>query len=189
MHICAILNKDGGTLQTMDADQFAEEVRQKFKSNGHSIDIEIVSGPNLIKTLDQVAQNGACDAILAGGGDGTISAAAKHCWQHDKTLAVIPAGTMNLFARSLGLPLNLSDALDALATAKERSVDVATVNGELFFASTLSRIAPKDCENARPTKTSISVPKDFWRHQSGAYHIQSATRLHNRADVRRRSKQ
>ncbi|TDQ67060.1 diacylglycerol kinase family enzyme [Maritalea mobilis] len=143
MHICTVLNKDGGTLRTMDVEQFATQIRQRFEAAGHTINIQIISGPELIETLDQLTNDAECEAVLAGGGDGTISAAAQHCWQHGKTLGVIPAGTMNLFARSLGIPLNLDDAIDALVEAKPERVDIATANDQLFLHQISVGMHPK----------------------------------------------
>ncbi|MCF4099162.1 diacylglycerol/lipid kinase family protein [Maritalea mediterranea] len=143
MHICALLNKDGGTLKTIDVDQFARELQQGFEAQGHKIDIQIVAGDQLIDGLDKIAKSEECDVLLAGGGDGTISAAAQYCWQSDKTLGVIPAGTMNLFARSLGLPLDLNDATVALAQAKPTQVDVGTANDRLFLHQISVGMHPK----------------------------------------------
>ncbi|WP_169449632.1 diacylglycerol/lipid kinase family protein [Maritalea myrionectae] len=143
MQICALLNKDGGTLKTIDIEEFAQNIREKFEAEGHKIDIEIVAGDQLIETLESIAENSKCEVLLAGGGDGTISAAAQYCWQSNKSLGVIPAGTMNLFARSLGLPLNLEDAIDALATGKQEKVDVATANGQLFLHQLSVGLHPK----------------------------------------------
>jgi diacylglycerol kinase family enzyme len=70
--------------------------------------------------------------VLAGGGDGTISAAAAICFDVGKPLAVLPAGTMNLFARTLAVPLNLDEAVPALAAGRLHEVDIATANGRPF---------------------------------------------------------
>ncbi|WDR04146.1 diacylglycerol kinase family protein [Devosia algicola] len=49
-----------------------------------------------------------------------------------KPLAVLPAGTMNMFARALNLPLELEAALEALAGGDVKSIDIATANGRPF---------------------------------------------------------
>src|SRR5690606_18763132 len=83
--------------------------------------------------LARVAAAPDVDVVLAGGGDGTVSAAAGALMETGKALAVLPAGTMNLFARGLGIPLDLEDAVAALATGTVRAVDIATVNGRPFI--------------------------------------------------------
>jgi diacylglycerol kinase family enzyme len=72
------------------------------------------------------------EALLVGGGDGTVSSAAALCFKAGVPLAVIPGGTMNLFARSLGIPLALNTAVDALAAGQVDEVDIATANGRPF---------------------------------------------------------
>jgi len=132
MRIKAILNRDGGTLKTIDLEAFSGQLEQVFKKAGHDIAIELVSGKDLIATLAGAGADTRSEAILAGGGDGTISAAAGVAWTSGKALAVLPAGTMNLFARSLAVPLDLDAAIAALATAEVMDCDIATANGRSF---------------------------------------------------------
>ena len=69
---------------------------------------------------------------MVGGGDGTVSAAAGRLKDTGKALAILPAGTMNLFARSLGIPLRLEDAVETFAQGHLRNVDLASANGRIF---------------------------------------------------------
>lgn len=132
MRIAAILNRDGGTLRTMDVDALALRAQQIFGDEGHALEIHIVAGKQVETALDSAASAPDIDAILAGGGDGTISAAAAMAFKSGKPLAVLPAGTMNLFARALHLPLELEEALRALAGGCVSRVDIATANGRPF---------------------------------------------------------
>ena len=132
MRFLAILNRGGGTLRTTDLDAFSARMRDTLEAAGHSLDISIVDGKDLIDALKGAASDDARDVVLVGGGDGTISAAASCLMDTGKVLAVLPAGTMNLFARSLQMPLDLDSAIAAFATGKIREVDVATANGRAF---------------------------------------------------------
>ena len=132
MHIIAILNRDGGTLRTMDLEAFCATAKEVFERHGHSLDCEVVAGKNVEKRLRRAAETPGVDAVLAGGGDGTISTAAAIAFETGMPLAVLPAGTMNLFARALQLPLALPDALEALAGGEIGAVDIATVNDRPF---------------------------------------------------------
>ena len=49
-----------------------------------------------------------------------------------KALAILPAGTMNLFARSLGIPLTLDEAVKSFGDGEVKAVDVASANGRPF---------------------------------------------------------
>lgn len=132
MHFKAILNSEGGTLRTADTDALSAEIEEKFSAGGHTVDIALVPGKELEAELDKTIADDAVEGVLIGGGDGSVSGAAAKLMKTGKVLAVLPAGTMNLFARSLQIPLDLSQALDALATAPIADVDIATANGRPF---------------------------------------------------------
>ncbi|MUZ71348.1 diacylglycerol kinase family lipid kinase [Agrobacterium vitis] len=131
MKIKAVFNREGGTFRTTDMDAYCERAEQIFRDAGHEIDTMAVDGRDIVKTLEAAAQQG-YDALIAGGGDGTISAAAGIAWKTGLPLGVVPAGTMNLFARSLKLPLDIWQVLEVLASAEVQSVDIATANGQPY---------------------------------------------------------
>jgi len=133
MRFLGVLNRGGGTLRTMDAQAFAEAARRSLEAAGHTAEFRLVEGDGIADALARVAAAPDVDVVLAGGGDGTVSAAAGALMETGKALAVLPAGTMNLFARGLGIPLDLEDAVAALATGTVRAVDIATVNGRPFI--------------------------------------------------------
>ena len=132
MNFIGVINRNGGTFRTMDTAAFSANAQQVFAAHGHTLECRIVEGEHLIKELERAASDPASDGLLAGGGDGTISAAAAICFKHKVPLAVLPGGTMNLFARSLRIPLNLDAALEALAGGEVARVDIATANGRPF---------------------------------------------------------
>ena len=130
MRVIGVFNRDGGTFKTTDMDAFAAQAVEIFAEHGHELDARIVEGKHLIDALKAGAAEG--DMLLAGGGDGTISAAAGIAYKQGVPLGVLPAGTMNLFARSLEMPLNLEQALEAVAGGEIEEVDIATANGRPF---------------------------------------------------------
>ena len=71
--------------------------------------------------------------VVVAGGDGTIAAAAAVLAGTGVELAVIPAGTLNHFARDLGVPGDLDQAAALAAAGRTRLVEAATVNGRLFL--------------------------------------------------------
>lgn len=133
MKFRAILNRHGGTLRTMDLDAFAGQMNEILSTAGHSLDVDMVEGDAIEGALRDAAADSEVEAVIAGGGDGTISAAAAALKDTGKPLAVLPAGTMNLFARSLDIPLDLEQAVQAFANAATRDVDVASANGRVFI--------------------------------------------------------
>ncbi|PBB92547.1 multidrug transporter [Mesorhizobium sp. WSM3864] len=132
MRFAAVLNKDGGTLRTTDVPAFAGRVRELLEGAGHSVQIDIVAGGEIASALEKAIAMRNVDVVLAGGGDGTVSTAASLLMNKKKALAILPAGTMNLFARSLGIPQTLEAALKAFTDGEVKAVDMATANGRPF---------------------------------------------------------
>jgi YegS/Rv2252/BmrU family lipid kinase len=75
----------------------------------------------------------AMDRIVIGGGDGTISSALSELLRAGKPLAVLPLGTANDFARTLGLPDDAMEAAEIALQGREHRIDVGTVNGRPFI--------------------------------------------------------
>jgi len=132
MHYIGVFNRDGGRFRTMDLQAFAARAQEILAEHGHSLDARIVAGSDLIPELERAANDPSAQAVLAGGGDGTVSAAARVCFRTGMPLAVLPAGTMNLFARALKIPLVPEEAVKALAAGKPTGVDIASANGRPF---------------------------------------------------------
>lgn len=72
------------------------------------------------------------DAVIVAGGDGTVNCAASAMADSEKPLGVLPLGTLNHFARDLGLPSDPEAAAAALSAARWRLVDLGEVNGRVF---------------------------------------------------------
>ena len=70
--------------------------------------------------------------MIVGGGDGSVGAAARAVAGSEAILGILPMGTLNHFARDLGLPLKLDQAAAVIAGGQPRAVDVAEVNGRIF---------------------------------------------------------
>jgi diacylglycerol kinase family enzyme len=92
----------------------------------------IDSGEQLLAAAKTAVRDGAA-MIVAGGGDGTVSAVASCLADTGVCLGILPLGTLNHFARDLGLPLELDAALNVLAHCRELTVDMGEVNGRLFI--------------------------------------------------------
>ncbi|HUP29845.1 MAG TPA: diacylglycerol kinase family protein, partial [Usitatibacter sp.] len=77
-----------------------------------------------------------------GGGDGTLSSVASLVVGSETALGVLPLGTLNHFAKDLGMPLDLADAVAVLARGKQSEVDVGEVNGRMFLNNSSLGIYP-----------------------------------------------
>ena len=133
MRIAGVFNGDSGQLSDLDMAIFMARATELAEERGITLDCRSVAGDDLIDELTRAATDPAIDVLLAGGGDGTISAAAGICFMHGKPLAVLPAGTMNFFARTLRVPLDLEAALVAIFEGRLYDVDIATANDRPFI--------------------------------------------------------
>lgn len=91
--------------------------------------------PTSAENLQQLirAHNDGVDMFIIGGGDGTISAAAPALFECKKPFAILPLGTANDLARSIGVPLSVVEACRAIAGNRRRRIDLGSVNGHFFF--------------------------------------------------------
>lgn len=80
--------------------------------------------------------------VVAGGGDGTISAVAGALAGSDTRLGILPLGTLNHFARDLGIPFDPDAAARLIAQGRDRRVDVAEVNGRVFINNSAVGLYP-----------------------------------------------
>ena len=79
---------------------------------------------------------------MVGGGDGTLGSAASALAGTEVALGVLPLGTLNHFAKDLGLPIELDAAMDTVAANKPVAIDVAEVNGRVFLNNSSIGIYP-----------------------------------------------
>ncbi|MGH6735748.1 MAG: diacylglycerol/lipid kinase family protein [Methyloceanibacter sp.] len=123
------------------------EHRAKSAFAAHRIQtcIELVDGSQLkgaiTRALEQ-AKQGEIDAIVIGGGDGSVHTAASLLARSDVPLGVLPLGTLNHFAKDLGLPLDIESAAAVIARGRSRLVDLGKVNGETFVNNSSIGIYP-----------------------------------------------
>jgi diacylglycerol kinase (ATP) len=78
------------------------------------------------------SEKAAVDIVLAAGGDGTLISCIPRAMQLDVPLGIIPLGTFNDLARTLGVPTDVEQACRAAASGNVRSIDVGRVNGRYF---------------------------------------------------------
>ena len=103
-----------------------------FKAAGLHAEIELAHGGDEIITAVGNAVARRPPLIVAGGGDGTVSTVAAALVDTGIAFGVLPLGTLNHFAKDLGIPLELADAVAVLAHGEAGRVDVGEVNGRIF---------------------------------------------------------
>jgi diacylglycerol kinase (ATP) len=73
------------------------------------------------------------EVVLVGGGDGTVSEVARELVYKSGTLGILPIGTFNNIARSIGVPADLPVATNIIATGHESKIDVGLANDTHYF--------------------------------------------------------
>lgn len=117
-----LLNRGGGAF-TLDP-QLRKKVAAALKAAGVEAKIELIDGGDCEVRARTIAERGD-ELLIVGGGDGTIGAAASALAGTATRLGVLPLGTLNHFARDIGIPLDLGQAALAIAQGREQRVDVA----------------------------------------------------------------
>jgi diacylglycerol kinase family enzyme len=133
--VTVLLNASSGTLHGADGGRLRESVAAAFGKHAIAAKLELLAAEELHaaaqRALEQ-ATDGDSKAIVVGGGDGSIRTVAGVLAGREIVLGIIPLGTLNHFAKDLGIPLRLDEAVAVIAAGKTRSVDVGEVNGEVF---------------------------------------------------------
>ena len=79
---------------------------------------------------------------IVGGGDGSLSGAVDDVVNTDCVFALLPLGTANSFARTLGIPLELDGAIDVIANGQRRRIDLGVIDGDYFVNSAAIGLSP-----------------------------------------------
>lgn len=130
-HVLVLLNARAGTLIDIGAASVVRQIEQALRPHCERLEVCLLAPRDIAGAIANAAV-GPADTVIIGGGDGSVSAAVTAFSGTDKTLGVLPFGTMNLLARDLGLPADPRAAIAALAHAAPRRIDLAAINGRPF---------------------------------------------------------
>lgn len=130
MHAALLINSD-----SRRGDASLQAIRRACKAHGITIDHEyqVTKRQPLNDLLQQIAIDKP-SLLLIGGGDGTVSHGIASLAQTGITFGVIPLGTTNNFARSLGLPQTIYEAVGRIAAQKPRPIDLGKI-ADRYFAN------------------------------------------------------
>jgi diacylglycerol kinase family enzyme/membrane-associated phospholipid phosphatase len=127
--------------QTGSGDYTVEALAAALRQRGLDADVIEVGPDDRVSDVAKRAALGGAQAVVAIGGDGMVHEVARGLWSatHDgarTVFGIVPAGTMNNIAATLGIPEELDAALDSLATAlrfqRYRPLDLARI-GDMTF--------------------------------------------------------
>ena len=143
--VVALMNAGAGAFSQTLAEDVESALSASFVLHDVEADIRFIEGEGLHDAVQRAlmrAQRGEIDAIVVGGGDGSMRTAASVLAGTSVRLGVVPLGTLNHFAKDLGIPLQVEEAAATIAAGRARVVDLAEVNGETFINNSSIGIYP-----------------------------------------------
>ena len=124
--------------------------------------VELDPRKDLSDTVQQVVADG-YGTIIAAGGDGTICGVAQALKGTGCAMGILPRGTFNYFARSLGIPEDLGGAVEVIAEGHARPLRVAMLNDRVFLNNANFGLYPQILRSREEIY-------DFWgRSRAAAY--------------------
>jgi diacylglycerol kinase family enzyme len=154
MKLSVVLNSGAGSLLGQPMADVTAEVKRLFEEAGHTADVAAATGPAIVAAIDRAVASSA-DVVVVGGGDGTVATAAGKLIGSAKALGILPLGTLNLYAKDLGIPLDLAEAVPLLAHGQIKPMDVGEVNGTVFLNHSVLGLYPmmvQEREEVRETR-------------------------------------
>jgi diacylglycerol kinase family enzyme len=137
--IAIVLNPASGVARRP---RLREEVEELFRDAGLDARVREPADPRGIASAARVALDARPEAVVAGGGDGTVSAVAAALAGSSTPLGVLPLGTLNHFAKDAGIPLDHQKAVQTIAARHSKRVDVGRVNDRIFINNSSIGVYP-----------------------------------------------
>ncbi len=117
--------------QSRQGDQNHSQLVEELKDKGFDL-VEASPDPQSIsETIYQHREK--VDLVIIGGGDGTMNAAAAGLVETRLPLGIIPLGTANDLAHTLGIAESIPEACEVIAAGHLQSIDLGSVNNQYFF--------------------------------------------------------
>jgi diacylglycerol kinase family enzyme len=133
IRVHAFINPHAGP-GSPDPEAVLTSVAEAFHKIGIEATVEAMpkDAGSVVERAIARGKQGEIDAIVVGGGDGTVSAAAAAMAGSGVPLGILPLGTLNHFAKDLEIPVDLDKAVAVIKAGAIRMVDLGEVNGRLF---------------------------------------------------------
>lgn len=104
-----------------------------LRSHGWRVELCYTQKPGDAQRLARNAVEQNANLVIAVGGDGTINEIIQALVGSETALGVLPTGTVNVWAREMGIPFDVSGARNVLLRGQTRRVDLGCVNGRYFL--------------------------------------------------------
>ncbi len=161
--IKVVINRGSG--KDRNADELKNELIELFAAKSLNAEVFIAESGDEIFAFTEKALKSDTKIIVAGGGDGTISAVASKLFNSEKTLGVLPLGTLNNFSKDLQIPQDLTEAVRVIAENQVKEIDVGEVNGRIFVNNSSIGLYPNIVKNRERQQEKLGRGKwsaAFW---------------------------
>jgi YegS/Rv2252/BmrU family lipid kinase len=129
--------------QSRTGESLYEEAREKLQQAGVKLlGAHAIRDPSTLNAAVRLAVRDGAPMVIIGGGDGSLSGAVDDLVNKDCVLAVLPLGTANSFARTLGLPLDLDGAIAVIASGRRRRIDLGMIDADYFVNAAALGLSP-----------------------------------------------
>jgi diacylglycerol kinase family enzyme len=142
MKASVLLNVAAGSADSEESVQEVARVLAAFRTAGVEAVVCAVAPLDLPAAVEKAARSDA-DVVVLGGGDGTLSGGVGALAGGNKPLGILPLGTLNHFAKDLGIPMDLDEAVRTVVAGHVRTVDLGEVNGRFFLNNSSLGIYPE----------------------------------------------
>lgn len=127
----------------------AEEIAARLRRAGLDPIVQQADGPPAYADLVR-RHAGSVDRVIVAGGDGSLNLVVQALVEVGLPLGIIPFGTANNMARTVGLPLDLDGAAAVAAGSHRRAVDLGRVNGRWFCTTASIGLSVQITEELSP---------------------------------------
>ncbi|HTI13221.1 MAG TPA: diacylglycerol kinase family protein [Dictyobacter sp.] len=110
-----------------------DETLSYLRAHNWIVELKLTEGQHDGQRIARAAVQQKLDVVIAVGGDGTVNEVVQELAESDTALGVIPSGTVNVWAREIGIPLDLVGAREILTSGQKRRIDLGQVNDRYFL--------------------------------------------------------
>lgn len=129
MKAAVIINRSGDSAKTEENEKL---IKNTFEDLNVECEVYAIEGSEIENTAKKLAEED-IDVLIAAGGDGTVRTIASILAGGKISLGVLPCGTLNHFAKDIGMPLDIKEAVKAITLGKIKMLDIAEVNNVKFI--------------------------------------------------------
>ncbi|MDW4497223.1 diacylglycerol kinase family protein [Sulfitobacter sp. D35] len=130
-----------------------DDIGRLFEANGMDVTFSRLTKGSDVEAAAREAVAAGYDCVVSAGGDGTMSGVASALKNTGVAMGILPLGTFNYFARSLGVPEDLEGAVANIARGIRRRIAVGTINDRVFLNNASLGIYPEVLRTRETTYT------------------------------------